>query len=186
MKHTLNHRRCWKRSSCYLIQASHLVMRFRKILWSSSPLMERTMFLISVLSASAVRGLFLYTFRFKLPHRQKSQIDRLGERGGHKPWPVICSPSNTSHRRCIELCAVALSCWKQQYLVSSSVSSWKNGLRMSLTYLSEFTASSKNIGLITLQAPTAHHTPTFMSCNGFWCRTWGFSVSHMRLFWALT
>jgi hypothetical protein len=45
--------------------------------------------------------------------------------------------------------------------------------------------SPKNIGPITLRALTAHHTPTFMSCNGLWCRTWGFSVSHILLFWAL-
>ena len=68
-----------------------------------------------VFNSSIVCGLLLQTLPFKLPHKQKSQVDILGDRGGHKTVEIVglrSSPkaSWTYGIENREVCAVAPSC----------------------------------------------------------------------------
>lgn len=67
------------------------------------------------------------------------------------------------------VCAVALSCWKQQWKISSSVKCLKEGYRISSQWHSTFTVSTKDMGSIMHFQKITHHTPIFWSCNGVPC-----------------
>ena len=65
-----------------------------------------------VLNSSIVCGLLLWTLPFKLPHKQKSQVDRSGDLGGHKTVETVCSSPKglwTYDIENREVCAVAPS-----------------------------------------------------------------------------
>ena len=46
-------------------------------------------FRMFVFNSSTVCGLLLQTLPFKLPHKQKSQVDRFGDLGGIKPVETV-------------------------------------------------------------------------------------------------
>ena len=102
-----------------------------------------------VFNSSTVCRLLLWTLPFKLSYKQKSQVDRSGDQGGHKTVETVCSFPRALWTYDIEIrevCVVARCSWKNTYSHSSSVSCAMNGCNISVTYTWEFTALLKKMG----------------------------------------
>ena len=77
---------------------------------------------IAVFNSSSVRGLPSYTRDFKYPQRQKSHMERSGDRGGHRTSPKwettrLGNAARTTFMEALAVWAVAPSCWNHTSLL---------------------------------------------------------------------
>jgi hypothetical protein len=114
--------KCWKcpqRSAMHAFTLFLMLDATRRRVSAATFEMNSSIFCFN---SSNVCGLFLYTFSFKKPQRQKSGGNRSGDREGHKLREIM-RPQKNSLNICIvefAVCAVAPSCWNQQSCSSTS------------------------------------------------------------------